>query len=315
LLTSGIISQLSGGGDKMKGVHTFFAHLFMRNWNAGAGAGIHWLNAIDELGKKSIAPRAAPNATKLKEIIEATGDIASVITSSNIKDIDDTVISTFNMGVSRLFDTSSASNHWTKSIKSLGGYRVPRNASSNATTLSEIVEKMGPLAFFIKGTSTAITSILGTHPNRLFNALLPSEAAGSWVGAIVNLGGYRIPTSAADNANNLAAALTEIVGVKDGLILATTGINEALITQAGDGIIAIVNNMESISAALNKTTGYNLATKLTKLNHDLGLHSTGNLTLAQEPVNLNVNFTINMDAKELEEVLLGRDDTKFATKN
>jgi len=177
LLKSGIINRLSGGGNDMKGVNTFFAHLFMRNWNSGAGKGIHWLNAIDELGRTAVPPRALSNANRLKDILAATEEIGGHIQSA---------------------------------------------------------------------------------------------------------------------AGNLDSAMIERVST---------------------GVTALTERMAGISRVLSSASGFNIVTKLTELNHKLGLTSTGNLHIAQEPVNLNVNFTINIDAKELEDVLINRDGNNIATKH
>jgi hypothetical protein len=88
-------------------------------------------------------------------------------------------------------------------------------------------------------------------------------------------------------------------------------IEDAGIQRIQTGVVAMINNINDFGNALRGVSGINLDTELQALNSRLGLNSSGELRINQQPITLNVNFTVSIDAVELENVLLGRPGTRF----
>lgn len=78
------------------------------------------------------------------------------------------------------------------------------------------------------------------------------------------------------------------------------------------GVDAFNARLVDIDQALKNVKGFDVTTRLQELNGRLGLRSTGRLDIREEPIQFNVNFTVQIDAEELEDVLIDRPNSRFA---
>jgi len=79
-----------------------------------------------------------------------------------------------------------------------------------------------------------------------------------------------------------------------------------------DAVVGMVQHIGDIDSALQRLRVININTRLRELNNKLGLRSTGRLDIREEPIQFHVNFTVNIDAQELENVLISRPNSRFA---
>jgi len=137
------------------------------------------------------------------------------------------------------------------------------------------------------------------RPMELFSELGPSleTGAGGFLGALRSLGSILEGVANFTNGEYFAGVET---------------IDTNLMMMTKDAVVGMVQHIGDIDSALQRLRVININTRLRELNNKLGLRSTGRLDIREEPIQFHVNFTVNIDAQELENVLISRPNSRFA---
>lgn len=113
---------------------------------------------------------------------------------------------------------------------------------------------------------------------------------------------------------NIQSALSQIGNITQNISAnLITGVSTASANLGGikTDIEQIVREANSIFDTINQISDFNVPTTLQKLGNYLGLGGNNTITLKNENVSINVTVNVSVDARELEKVLLGRQDTRF----
>lgn len=107
LLESGVVRNLSGGGDRVRGIHSFFGHLFNPNWSNG---GNHWIRHIQEFGSVRIPGSVGKNIERVNSFVEGVSSIDFGMLEKQAKaaeQIDADLMERLQTGVSALIDSTN----------------------------------------------------------------------------------------------------------------------------------------------------------------------------------------------------------------
>jgi hypothetical protein len=211
--------------------------------------------------------------------------------------------------------------------------REATSIKSGATTIGQIFSAITPIVDTIKGfVDSAENGDISQLGNGLSNGLYAianlifnpgghftiADFTGRMLAGFNTIGG-----NAQGLSSTVATFSTTIEAIKTGLSSVTaffssdvitqlSQLNEAALTPVRLGVDAFNARLTDIDSALKNVKDFNVTTRLTELNHKLGLRSTGRLDFREEPIQFNVNFDIHIDAEELEDVLINRTGARIA---
>ena len=111
--------------------------------------------------------------------------------------------------------------------------------------------------------------------------------------------------------NSVVEAVNRIFSTE--AMKAVAEMNEEGITRISNSVTAMISNINEFSSALRGVEGIDINAELHALNDRLGLGKSGTLTINAQPVTLNINFDVKIDAEELEKVLVERPGHTIAT--
>jgi hypothetical protein len=208
-----------------------------------------------------------------------------------------------------------------------------KSIQTGGDAVKQIFDAVGPIveniSNFIKDAANEDVTNLGLN---LSNGLVAIR------NLIYNPGGHftlndfvasMVPafTTIGSQSSGLQSSVSGFVGsieaIKTGLTAVNTFFTTDAITQLSQldenalspvkaGVEAFNTRLTDIDQALKNVKGFDVTTRLQELNGRLGLRSTGRLDIREEPIQFNVNFTVQIDAEELEEVLIDRPNSRFA---
>lgn len=100
-------------------------------------------------------------------------------------------------------------------------------------------------------------------------------------------------------------------GIAEGVTANAEFIRSGALAQMGENIKAMIAEVNSIAADLGSIEPININTQLTALAGRLGLGSSEEITIRNRDFNINVALEVHVDARELENVLLDRPNTRI----
>lgn len=125
--------------------------------------------------------------------------------------------------------------------------------------------------------------------------------------------GQNMSPSKLKNITRFSQGLTSISTAMSTIAQNSEGITGASMTRVRTSITSMVDEIKNISESIKSFQGVNLNTELRGLASRLGMASREQLKIEHGNLNITINLKVQVDAKELEDVLLGRDGHRFQT--
>jgi len=107
IVTSGIVSRLGRGGDRVRGMHAFFGHLFNPNWGTG---GNHWITHVQEFGNVRISGNVSSNIEQIVAFVNGVNSIdfgALARQATAAEQINDDMMDRLQTGINALIDSTN----------------------------------------------------------------------------------------------------------------------------------------------------------------------------------------------------------------
>lgn len=229
-----------------------------------------------------------------------------------------------NLIVGSVFSSNIIGNVFEK----LNSLSVPTNAVKKLDSLGKIFDVVGKVpalltkfqegvgstpASNIDGFGSKITTAIGgigTIANTLTaqtvggmpNPFLSSSGS-NWIGN--KFEAVAIPRNLESKINKMTEGAASILG-------AATRIAEINVRpNIAASVREMLNEVNAVSRELSKIEPINIKADLKKLAHNLGLGASGRLQIPHSRVTIQAEFKVNIQAKELETVLVDRADSKI----
>lgn len=116
------------------------------------------------------------------------------------------------------------------------------------------------------------------------------------------------------NITRFSEGLTSISTAMSTIAQNSEHITGESMTRVRTSISTMVEEIQTISESIRSLQGININSELRGLASRLGLASREQLKIEHGNLNITINLKVEIDAKELEDVLLGREGTNFNTK-
>lgn len=109
--------------------------------------------------------------------------------------------------------------------------------------------------------------------------------------------------------------LSSISGAMSEIAQNSEAINEGSMIRVQKGVSAMIHSINEIGESIKSLKGININSELKGLVSRLGLESREQLKIEHGNLNITINLKVEVDAEELEKVLIGRTGTNFQTKS
>lgn len=213
-------------------------------------------------------------------------------------------------------------------LQALGRITLPRSTKANAETITKALEAVGSVSEVLSSGVLARLQngtvgrrgidALHSAMQHLFDPTYKGAGVQHYLTTLENFGGVRLPRGITTNAETLKNAFNAIGEIDfEAVQGAVARIDDNFSERLRTGVTALIDSINETGNAL-KGLGrnpINLQTELQRVNNALNLRGSSRLEIRQQPVTLNINFTVNVDSEELEAALVERPNTRFMINN
>lgn len=219
---------------------------------------------------------------------------------------------------------SEGGNSIITAIQALGRVSLPRSTKANAETVTKALEAVGNISEILSSGALARLQN-GTVGSRgidaihsamrhLFDPTYKGAGVQHYLTTLENFASVRLPRVISTNAETLKTAFNAIGEIDfEAVQGAIAHIDDNFSERLQTGIAALIESINETGNALKGLgrSPINLQTELQRVNNALNLRGSSRLEIRQQPVTLNINFTVTMDSKELESALVGRPNSRI----
>lgn len=196
------------------------------------------------------------------------------------------------------------------------------------TTMFQFVSQIPSIVTSFQGAGTgdagAISGVLASMQGIVSQIFTPGGPISSIMTAINDPSVFpTLRKGALGNIEQLKGSLTAIseigqmqglLNIADNLGNISTSISQVSRTHIGESIRTMVEEVNSIAHDLGAIEPININTSLKTLAGRLGLGSSEEITIRNRDFNIEVNLEVHVDARELENVLVDRPNTRIMHK-
>ena len=167
-----------------------------------------------------------------------------------------------------------------------------------------------------EGAAQAAGAYIERTIGSILGAISGDAMKGQFETLIETIGGFGTNLSPAKlkGIQRFGEGITSISTAMSAIAQNSEQINEAAMTKVQGSVTAMIESIKNINTSIQGLRGINLNTELKGLVTRLGLASREQLKIEHGNLNITINLKVQVDAEELEKVLLGRDNTRFETK-
>ena len=167
-----------------------------------------------------------------------------------------------------------------------------------------------------EGAAQAVGAYIGTTIGSILTAISDPAMQDQFTTLIDTIGGLGTTLNPAKlkGITRFGEAITSISTAMASIAQNSEQINTASMTRVQDSVSAMIESIQNINTSIQELRGINLNTELKGLVSRLGLASREQLKIEHGNLNITINLKVQVDAAELEKVLLGRDSNQFLTK-